>query len=190
MTAVKIGVQGAKGSFSEMAAMQFIEMHKINNPQIVFLINSENVLSSLNTGEIDHGIFAIENAQGGVVIESIHALAHHNCNILSLFHVEISQNLLVLPGTRMTDIKEIRSHQQALRQCRNYLADHFWSCKLVEEDDTAESARRLHDGEFSKNTAVIANEFCAELYELELLSKDIQDLKHNLTLFAAVEKLT
>ncbi len=189
MNDTKIGIQGGKGSFSELAAQQFIQMHKINNPEIVFLINSENVLSAINNDDVDHGIFAIENAQGGVVIESIHALAHHNCNILSLFHVEISQNLLVLPGTRMTDIKEIRSHQQALRQCRNYLADHFWSCQLIEEDDTAESARRLHSGDYGSETAVIANEFCAELYELELLTKDIQDLKHNLTLFAAVEKL-
>lgn len=185
----KIGLQGAMGSFSEMAAKAFAKMHKIDDYELVYLISSAGVLQAISDGSIRYGVFAIENAQGGVVIESIHALAQHNCDILSLFHVEISQNLLVKPGTRSTDIKQIHSHQQALRQCRNYLADHYWSCPLVEEDDTAEAARRLSEGTLPETAAVIANAMCAELYGLEILTKDIHDLKHNLTLFAAIEPL-
>lgn len=184
---IKIGLQGAVGSFSEMAAKEFAKMHQLADYELVYLISSEGVLTAVDNHQVDYGVFAIENAQGGVVIESIHALAHHNCDILSLFHVEISQNLLVKPGTRSTDIKAIHSHQQALRQCRNYLADHYWTCPLVEEDDTAEAARRLSEGALPVTTAVIANANCAELYGLEVLAPDIQDLKHNLTLFAAIK---
>ncbi|PHQ79720.1 MAG: prephenate dehydratase [Coxiella sp. (in: Bacteria)] len=184
-----VGLQGAPGSFSEVAANEFAAMHQLETYTLDYLINSENVLAQLIAGKTDFGIIAIENAQGGVVIETIHALAHHNCKILSLFHVEIAQNLLVKPGVPLTQIKQIHSHQQALRQCRNYLADHFWSCQLVEEDDTAEAARRLSDGTLSETSAVIANANCAELYSLELIAPNIHDLKHNLTLFAAVERL-
>lgn len=186
---IKIGLQGAAGSFSELAAKTFAAMHKLEEFELDYLISSEGVLSAITNRTTDYGIFAVENAQGGVVIESIHALAQHNCKILSLFHVEISQNLLVKPGTRSTDIKSVHSHQQALRQCKNYLADHHWSCQLVEEDDTAEAARRLSEGQFPDTSAVIGNAACAELYNLEILAPDIQDLKHNLTLFAAIEPI-
>ena len=183
---IKIGLQGAAGSFSEMAAKEFAKMHQLDQFELVYLISSEGVLAAVDQQQVDYGVFAIENAQGGVVIESIHALAHHNCEIVSLFHIEISQNLLVKPGTRTTDIKAIHSHQQALRQCRDYLADHYWACPLVEEDDTAKAAERLSNGTLADSTAVIANANCAEMYGLEILAPDIQDLKHNLTLFAAI----
>jgi prephenate dehydratase len=186
---IKVGLQGAPGSFSEVAAKEFARLHKLDEFELVYLISSEGVLQGVTSGKVNYGVFAIENAQGGVVIESIHALAHHNCTILSLFHIEVSQNLLVKPGIRSTEIKSIHSHQQALRQCRNYLADHYWSCPLVEEDDTAEAARRLRDGTLPATTAVIGNAACAKLYGLEILTADIHDLKHNLTLFAAIEQL-
>ncbi len=186
---IKIGLQGGIGSFSEEAARHFATRHHLDDYDLNYLISSEGVLHAVSKGLVDYGVFAIENAQGGVVIESIYALAHHNCHIVTLFHIPISQNLLVKPGTRSTEIKAIHSHQQALRQCRNYLADHYWSCPLIEEDDTAQAASRLSDGTLAASSAVIGNAACAKLYDLELLAQDIQDLKHNLTLFAAVTPL-
>lgn len=186
---IKIGVQGAKGSFSEQAAHAFIERQKINGGDIIYLISSEGVFKALEEESIDFGIFAMENAQGGVVIESVKALAAHRCHIEDMFHVFINQNLLTRPGTKAGEITAIHSHQQALRQCRNYLADHFWSCPLIEEDDTAESARRLSNGELPGTAAVIGNQACADLYNLEVFQADIHDLKNNLTLFLGVSKL-
>jgi len=186
----KIGIQGGKGSFNEQAALRLIEKHKLeNNSQIEFLISSEAVLKAVETNAVDIGLFAMENAQGGVVIESVKALAKYRCHIIDMFHIEIQQNLLALPGTQVKDIKAIYSHQQALRQCRNYLSENFWGVELIEADDTAESARRLAASELQKNSAVIANKACVELYGLELIEADIHDLKKNFTLFIAVEKL-
>ena len=88
----------------------------------------------------------------------------------------------------MGDVTEIHSHQQALRQCKDYLADNFWTRPLIEADDTAESARRLSQGKLPKTAAVIGSKNCAELYGLNILEEDIHDLKHNLTLFLGVEK--
>lgn len=182
-----IGIQGGEGSFSEIAAQQFAKTNHIENFSIKYLISSENVLRAVEKKEVDFGIFAMENAQGGVVIESVKALAKYRCTIVDMFHIPVSQNLIALPGVSLDEIKEIHSHRQALRQCREFLTTHFWGCRLVEENDTAESARRLRDGELSKTAAVIANKTCAEIYGLQLLKKDIHDLKNNLTLFLSVQ---
>lgn len=186
---IKIGIQGNKGSFSEVAAIEFIQRKVIQDFEIVYLISSEPVLQAVEEGDVDYGIIAIENKQGGVVIESVNALAHHRCDIVEMFPIMVKQNLLALPNVRLDQIKSIHSHQQALRQCRNYLADHFWSCPLIEENDTADAARRLSTGELSNTSAVIANKACAELYNLTILAEDIHDLKNNLTLFLGVNKL-
>ena len=131
----------------------------------------------------------MENAQGGVVIESVKALAKYRCEILEMFHIPVDQNLLGVPGLNLGDITEIHSHQQALRQCKDYLSNHFWTRPLIEEDDTAEAAKRLSEGILPKTVAVIANKACADLYGLEILQDSIHDLKHNLTLFLGVKKL-
>ena len=75
----KIGLQGGKGSFSEEAAELFAKNHGLENFILEYLISSENVLASLENNKIDFGILAMENAQGGVVIESVNALAGHRC---------------------------------------------------------------------------------------------------------------
>lgn len=186
---IKIGIQGAAGSFSEIAANEFAKRQKLDTYEIDFLISSENVLKAVDNDSVKYGIFAMENAQGGVVIESVKALAKYRCHIVDMFHVRIEQNLLTLPGTTAGEITSIHSHQQALRQCRNYLADNFWTCPLIEENDTADAARRLSEGELPKTAAVIANIACAEMYGLEIFAENIHDLKNNLTLFLAVEKL-
>ena len=94
------------------------------------------------------------------------------------------------PGMFIGDITEIHSHQQALRQCRDYLAEHFWTRPLIEADDTAESARRLKEGKLPLTTAVIGSKSCADIYGLVVLQENIHDLKNNLTLFMSVKRFS
>ena len=76
---IKVGIQGGKGSFSEQAANQFVTNHGLENTRVKYLISSDSVLSSVENNEVDYGVFAMENAQGGVVIESVKALAKYRC---------------------------------------------------------------------------------------------------------------
>ena len=186
---MKVGIQGIEGSFSEEAAKSYCKKFGIEDFELKYLVSSMNVLNSLSNNSIDTGIFAMENAQGGIVIESIEALAKYRCNIIEMFHISVEQNLLTLKNINIGDITEIHSHQQALRQCKDFLGEHFWTRPLIEEDDTAEAARRLAEGKLPRTAAVIANKACAELYGLEILQKSIHDLKHNLTLFLGLKKL-
>ena len=183
-----IGIQGDVGSFSEQAASTFLERAHITDFTLNYLITSERVTYAVQQGTIDYGLLAIENAQGGVVIETVKAIAEHRCHIADMFQIRVEQNLLTLPGVTAGDITAIYSHQQALRQCRQYLAEHFWGCTLVEHDDTATAAQALRNGSLPPTAAVIANEKCAELYSLDIFAKSIQDLKNNLTMFLAINK--
>ena len=185
----KIGIQGGRGSFSEEAAKKFAVNHGIQDAEIIYLISSKAVLEGVESGKVRYGVFAMENAQGGVVIESVEAMAEYRCRILEMFNIPVSQNLLAKEDINIGDITEIHSHQQALRQCKDYLAQHFWTRPLIEADDTAESARRLSQNKLPKTAAVVGSKNCAALYGLNILEKDIHDLKHNLTLFISVEKL-
>ena len=72
-----IGIMGAKGSFSEEAARTYATKASIPDPELVYLVTAEAVLSALEAGEIDLAIFPIENSNGGVVIEAVHAMAKH-----------------------------------------------------------------------------------------------------------------
>ena len=186
---IKIGIQGGKGSFSEEAAYEFAKNHGYDDFSTEYLISSESVLASVEDEMVNYGIFAMENAQGGVVIESVEALAVHRCEIVEMFYITISQNLLGHHGVHLGDITEIHSHQQALRQCKDYLSENFWTRPLIEADDTAESARRLSEKKLPKTAAVIANKACAKLYNLKIIKESIHDLKHNLTLFIGVTAL-
>ena len=184
-----VGIQGLEGSFSEQAAKFYCNKFDIQDFELAYLVSSMNVLNGLNSNEIDVGIFAMENAQGGVVIESVKALAENNCKIIDMFYVEISQNLMAKDSISLGEIEEIHSHEQALKQCKDYLAEKFWSKKLVETDDTAKSAQDLASGKLGDNVAVIASKQSAEKYGLNIVDHDIHDLKKNLTLFLAVERL-
>ncbi|MEE9189946.1 MAG: prephenate dehydratase domain-containing protein, partial [Candidatus Neomarinimicrobiota bacterium] len=180
---IKIGIQGGEGSFCEEAADVFLLNHGLKDTQYEYLITSENVLAAIEKDSIRYGIFAMENAQGGVVIESVEALAEHKCKIVEMFYKPISQCLLTLPNILFGEITEIYSHPQALRQCREYLAEHFWTRPLIDADDTAEAARRLAQGKLPGTAAVIASQNCAELYGLTILQDAVHDLKNNITLF-------
>lgn len=183
-----IGVSGAIGSFSEQAAKEYCRKHEIGDYKLEYLVSVENVLSALENKKIDMGIFPIENSNGGIVIESVYAMSRYIFNIHELFEIPVIHCLLVIPGTKLEDIKTIASHDQALKQCKMFVKRRFPQANIEERDDTAKAARDLSEGVLSPDTAVLGPEGCAQLYGLEILEKGVQDLKFNFTSFLAVTK--
>jgi prephenate dehydrogenase len=183
-----IGYQGIPGSFSEEAARTYMSEEHLDHVRTVPCLSSKGVMDALACYAIDRGIIAMENARGGVVHESIHALAKARCHVRSMFHIQVNQCLITKPGIALSDITEIKSHPQALKQCSKYLEKNFSSIPQIEAEDTAEAARKLHAGEYSDTTAVIAPARAAEIYELNVSKFGIQDLKDNKTLFLVVER--
>jgi prephenate dehydratase len=185
----KIGVMGARGSFSEQAGEKYIQEYCNNEGDVVPLISAEKVLTALENGEIDKGIFPIENSNGGIVIEAVHAMAKHRFTIERMFELDVHHMLLVIPGINASYITTISSHDQALKQCRMYLKRRWVDAEIVPYSDTAKAAEDLSKGILSETTAVIAPRTCAEIYGLEILESSIQDLKYNYTTFVVAEKI-
>ncbi len=180
---ITIGVSGSRGSFSEEAAVYYCAKNKIKDYTLDYLINSGNVLKALTAGKIDKGVFPIENSNGGIVTETVYAMAEYKFAIEALFEIDVQHCLLARPGKNIGDIKRIVSHPQALKQCRMYLARRWNGTDLEEYSDTASAAMDLSAGRLPENAAVIAPRICYELYGLDILEQGIQDLKFNFTTF-------
>ncbi len=185
---MKIGIMGATGSFSEKAGEEYIAQQHITDAELVPLISAENVLSELEEGNITKGLFPIENSNGGIVIEAVHAMAKHRFTIERLFEIDVHHMLLVVPGATSTSITAISSHDQALKQCRMYLKRIWSHVDITPYADTAQAAKDLAQGKLPVTTAVIAPRRCAELYGLDILEESIQDLKFNYTSFIVATK--
>lgn len=186
----RIGVMGIRGSFSEEAAVEYARDNGLGEVEIVELVNTRGVLGAVERGDVDLGVFALENSNGGVVYESVYAMAVHRFKVEDLFEIDVNHTLLVHPDLPGRDkIDRIASHQQAIRQCRMWLRHNFPTTLSTEELDTAEAARMLGSGELPPTTAVIASERCASLFGLRILERRIQDLKFNFTTFVAASRL-
>ncbi|MBU0750490.1 chorismate mutase, partial [Patescibacteria group bacterium] len=172
---MKIGISGARGAFSEEAARTYADKEGLEI-ELEYLVSVEAVLSALEEGRVETGIFPIENSNGGIVIEAVHAMAAHRFKVQKMFEIDVHQNLLVKKGINAEQISMITSHDQALKQCRMYLKRKWPGVDIEEYVDTAKAAADLAAGVLSDNTAVIASRIAAEIYGLEILDESIQDL--------------
>ena len=188
MPKLTIGVSGAQGSFSEEAAEYYAYKNALSDYELKYLISVENVLTALDAGEINMGVFPIENSNGGIVYEAVYAMAKHLFNIENLFEIDIRHNLIVKPGTKRDDIKKIASHDQALKQCKMYIKRMWPQAEIIAWEDTAKAVKDLAEGKLTPDTATIAAKGAAKLYGMEILEEGIQDLKFNFTTFLAVTK--
>lgn len=185
---MKIGVMGAHGSFSEQAGELYRAKNNLTEAVIVPLVSAENVLTAVEEETVAVGVFPIENSNGGIVIEAVHAMAKHRFSIETLFELDVHHMLLVKPGVTANHITAVASHDQALKQCRMYLKRVWPAADITPYRDTAAAAEALAAGDLPDSTAVIAPRQCAQLYGLEILEESIQDLKFNYTTFVVARK--
>jgi prephenate dehydratase len=186
-TEVILGVSGEAGSFSEEAGLLYAKNINID-PTLIYLIDMEGVLTALEQGKIDRGIFPVVNLRGGLVKMAFDAMGNHLFKVIDELWLNIHQCLLGKPGISINQIKSIASHPQAIAQCRAYIQKNFNKAELIEWQDTAKAARELALDRFPPKSAVIAPESAARLYGLEVLAKNIQDENPNLTAFIIVKK--
>ncbi len=178
----RVSIQGYEGSFHQVAAQLFHGKEVNVIPCDTF---REVVRIASSKKESDGGVMAIENSIAGSILPNYNLLQKSNLKIVGEVYLQIRQNLLVNRGVRLEDIKEVHSHTMALQQCYDFLDKFKW--KLVESDDTALSARHIHQHK-SKHMAAIASKLAAELYELDVLAPNIQSLKNNYTRFLMLQR--
>lgn len=178
----KISIQGVEGCFHQVAAQRFFG----DNLQVIPCSTFRELISIANNKKISTGgIMAIENSIAGSILPNYNLLQKSNLKVTGEVYLHIKQNLLVNPGVKMEDIREVHSHAMALLQCIDFLDKHPW--KLVETEDTALSAKYIHQ-HHHKHTAAIASLLAADLYKLDVLVPDIQTIKNNYTRFLVLQR--
>lgn len=183
---IVVSLQGDEGSFSEEAARFFIRKRLRSKTTLKYDLVPEQVMVSLQSGDAHYGVMAVNNAWGGLVQDSISALAAQQHRIIDLIPLPVRQCLLMHPSSDIEGIKRVVSHPQALRQCRHYLDTHFPGIEQVPYADTALAARDCGAGRLQPGDAVIASEACADLFNLSVERRSIQDLGDNDTLFVVI----
>src|SRR4030042_1694053 len=183
---LKIGVSGIEGSYSEEAAGIYARKNKIKDYEVVYLMDTENVLKNLADKKIEVGVFPIVNSIVGIVEMSVGPIKKYSFKIKDIFDMQINHNLMVKPGKKMEDIKKVSSHLQSLRQCGKFLKSRLSDAEIIELEDNGKAAKDLAEGRLSENTAVIASKAAAMLYGLEILEEGIQNIKDNRSAFLAV----
>lgn len=178
----KISIQGFEGSFHQVAARQF---YGKDTEVICCATFKEVVKIAADKKQSDGGIMAIENSIAGSILPNYNLLLKSNLKITGEIYLQIKQNLLVNPGVALEDIKEVHSHPMAIQQCFGFLDKYNW--KLVETEDTALSAKHIHQHK-SKHIAAIASKLAAELYQLDMIAPNIHTLKNNYTRFLVLQK--
>jgi prephenate dehydratase len=175
-------IQGYEGSFHQVAAQQFFDKAIEVIPCSTF---RDLVKIAGNKKESDGGVMAIENSIAGSILPNYNLLQKSNLKIVGEIYLQIKQNLLVNPGVKLEDIHEVHSHPMAIQQCLEYLDKHNW--KLIETDDTALSAKHIHQHK-SKHIAAIASKLAAELFDLNIIAPNIHTMKNNYTRFLVLQR--
>ena len=179
----KIAIQGFEGSFHQAAARRFFG----NEVEVICCSTFRDVVKIADDkSRSDGGLMAIENSIAGSILPNYNLLQKSNLKIVGEIYLQIDQNLLVNPGVRLEDIREVHSHPMALLQCTDFLEKYNW--KLIETEDTALSAQHVHEHN-SKHIAAIAGELAAELFQLNMIAPNIHTQKNNYTRFWVLENV-
>lgn len=174
-----VACQGIAGSNSETACRTLFA-----EPDIMFFKSFEAVFSAVEKGLCKYGILPIENSTHGSVTGVYDLMRKHSFGIVKAVKISIAHCLLGVEGTKLSGIKEVLSHEQAIGQCSEFLKNHP-DIKVTVCANTAVAARTVAESG-RDDLAAICSEQCAEIYGLKTLTKDIQDAQYNCTRFICI----
>lgn len=176
-----VACQGVEGAYSQIACEKIFK-----NPFIFYFKTFEAVFDAIEQGMCPYGILPIENSTAGSVNKVYDLMIEHNFSIVRTFRLKVDHNLLVNPGTRLEDIKEIYSHEQAISQCGDFLQG-LPGVNIIPVGNTA-LASEMVSKSGRKDVAALSSRACAELYGLECLASNVQDKGNNRTRFICISK--
>ena len=176
-----VACQGVEGAYAQIACEKIFK-----SPSIMYFKNFEGIFNAIDKGLCQYGILPIENSTAGSVKKVYDLMIHHNFSIVRTFRLKIDHNLLANPGTKLSDIKEIYSHEQAINQCANFL-NSIPGVKIIPVENTAVAAQAVAESGRS-DVAAISSRSCQDLYNLICLADNIQDKGNNRTRFICISK--
>jgi prephenate dehydratase len=179
---VKIAFQGERGAFSEIASKKLFGDNISLSPSFSF----EEVFLKVKKGKVNYGVVPIENSLYGSVFETYDLLLQNSLSIVNELNLQINHHLLASENYKLSQIKKVYSHPQALGQCSAFLKT-LKNAQVIPAYDTAGSALiSLKDNKIP--TAAVASRTASELYGLKILKSNIQNNKENFTRFLVISK--
>ena len=176
-----VAIQGALGSFHDIAAHQFFLGEEV---ELICCATFEQVFEAATKDSKIIGMCAIENTIAGSLLHNYELLKQSGLQIVGEHKLRISHSFVCLPTDDWADITEVNSHPIALMQCRDFL-NHHPQIKVVEAEDTALSAELIQKNHLHGHAA-ICSKYAAELYGMKVLQEGIETNKHNFTRFLVV----
>lgn len=177
-----VACQGVEGANSQAACDKLLP-----RGNIVYVKTFEAVFDAVESGLCKFGVLPIENSANGSVRSVYELLQRKRFSIVRGTTLHIRHELLVKPGTKLGDITEIYSHEQAIGQCGRYLTSLNGRVKVIPCANTAVAAKMVAEG-VNPHAAAISSHPCAELYGLDVVKDDIQDSDNNYTRFICITK--
>ncbi len=177
----RVACQGVEGAYSQHACDRIFRY-----PDIVYASSWGKVLRLVSDGAADYGILPIENSTAGSVNKVYDLLREHHCYIVRSIRVHVEHSLLVKNGTKLEEIREIISHEQAIAQSSEFLST-LDGVTVRAVRNTAEAAKLVAESD-SPDIAALASPDCAEIYGLTELVPAVQNVRNNYTRFICVAK--
>ena len=175
----KIACLGPEGTFSYLVAARIFP-----GQQYLLCKTIGQVFATVKNKKANYGIVPIENAIGGIIQETIDQFYINKVRVVGSYRAPI-RHCLLARTTNRKKIKIIRSHNQALNQCKEWLAKNFPDAVLVSENSSVQAML----SNFKKDTAFVSSKEAARKYGLKVLAEDIQDYKNNFTEFYVIAKV-
>lgn len=175
-----VAVQGREGAYSSFACDRLFQ-----RPSIMYFSTFESVFQAVEKGFCRYGILPIENSAAGSVTEVYDLMEKYNCKIVRSLKLKVEHCLLAKPGVKLSDVREVVAHEQALDQCSDFLKSS--GAKITVFSNNAAAAKYVAESGRT-DLAAIASANCAGLYGLETLSDHVANTDHNYTRFICISR--
>ena len=180
ISGMKVAYSGVEGAFAHIASNKiFPDGHKV--PYSDF----DSAYNAVVNGECDCAVLPIENSYAGEVGQVLDLMYSGSLYINGVYDLSVSQNLIGVFGAKLSDVREVISHQQALLQCQDFIKEH--GLEQLQATNTAVAAQKVAQMN-DKSVAAIASKETAQLYGLDVLEKDINKSNFNTTRFAVFSR--
>jgi chorismate mutase/prephenate dehydratase len=176
---VRVAYLGPEGTFSHQAVKRQFGLSARATPMGTI----PAVFEEVERGNADFGVVPVENTTEGIMHHTLDSFMDSELKVSAEITLEVTMCLLARAGTDLQQIERVYSIPIALGQCRRWLATNLPRASLVETRSTADAARQAHD---DARGAAVASELAAQLYDLHVLRRKIEDLSHNMTRFLLV----
>ena len=176
-----VACQGIDGAYSQLAADKVFRF-----ADIMFMKTFDGVFQAVEKGLCRFGVLPIENSAHGSVTKVYDLMRSHQFSIVRAIKLHIHHHLMAQKGTKLSEIKTVISHEQAIGQCSIFL-EGLKNVKIRICENTAVAAQLVADSK-DPTIAAISSEECAQQYNLEILRSQIQNTDNNYTRFIVIEK--